>query len=453
MKFCANSLWIVAAILVLSRCEDEECEQIVKLKLKDSLSAPSLHVRLLLYTRSHPSCGKVLSRDNPQATPTFNISNPFTFLIHGYRPTGSPPIWMNHLVEGILNRSDINVIVVDWNRGAANVNYLRVVKNTRLVAANLTAFIRLLQSAGSSLSSVHMIGVSLGAHISGFTGAEFNGSIGRITALDPAGPMFKGKSPADRLDPSDAGFVDAVHTDMDALGYREPIGHIDYYANGGADQPGCPRSLFSGSQYFKCDHQRSVLLFLDSVTNACRTVAYPCSDYDSFLDGKCLSCEGFDSLGCPLFGYDVIRWKEVLLQRNQTSTYFSTNAAPPFCRTNYKLEIVSWNSEPRWGTITITLRNRTAESSAHIDHKFYKFERFSETVMLAQFERDVQNVDRITLKYHVGTSCSSRYKLRVLRFRLTPLENGVRPMCRYDLLLEENQEVTFRPITCADSNF
>ncbi|KAJ8375693.1 hypothetical protein SKAU_G00062730 [Synaphobranchus kaupii] len=30
-----------------------------------------------------------------------------------------------------------------------------------------------------------------------------------------------------------------------ALGYRGPLGHIDFYANGGADQPGCPKTIFS----------------------------------------------------------------------------------------------------------------------------------------------------------------------------------------------------------------
>lgn len=36
-----------------------------------------------------------------------------------------------------------------------------------------------------------------------------------FAALDPAGPEFKGKNPEDRLDSSDAQFVDALHTDID----------------------------------------------------------------------------------------------------------------------------------------------------------------------------------------------------------------------------------------------
>ncbi|MCI4387050.1 hypothetical protein PGIGA_G00069610 [Pangasianodon gigas] len=383
---------LLTAMIVMpfSICRGEECEQITDLSLKDSLRGTSLEVRLILYTRENSTCGKLLSHDDPFATPTFNPTRPCTFLIHGYRPTGSPPVWMTTMVESILSRKDVNAIVVDWNRGAANINYLRVVKNTRPVAASITHFIR---------------------------------------------------------------FVDALHTDMDAFGYRDSLGHIDYYANGGSDQPGCPKTIFSGSKYFKCDHQRSVFLYLDSMNQSRQITAYPCSDYSDFLDGKCLSCERFNSSGCPVFGYDVTEWKDVLLKLGQTKTFFTTNQDAPFCKSGYKLEIVSWNSEVRWGSITITLKNSAEETETRIDHKSFKFEQYTETTLLAQFEQDVYPVQKITLKYVTANVLTPRYKLRVLRFRLTPLKHGLRPMCRYDLLLEENKDVTFRPIPCHHSNF
>lgn len=36
-----------------------------------------------------------------------------------------------------------------------------------------------------------------------------------LPGLDPAGPLFNGKPPEDRLDPSDAQFVDVIHSDID----------------------------------------------------------------------------------------------------------------------------------------------------------------------------------------------------------------------------------------------
>lgn len=38
-----------------------------------------------------------------------------------------------------------------------------------------------LQKHGASLDNFHFIGVSLGAHISGFVGKKFQGQLGRIT--------------------------------------------------------------------------------------------------------------------------------------------------------------------------------------------------------------------------------------------------------------------------------
>lgn len=317
----------------------------------------------------------------------------------------------------------------------------------------MTAFLLKMEEQGALLSSIHLIGVSLGAHISGFIGAKLNGSIGRITALDPAGPEFTGKPPDSRLDPTDAQFVDVVHTDMDALGFRKPLGHIDYYPNGGGDQPGCPRTILAGSAYFKCDHQRSVYLFMNSINRTCDLIAYPCDSYIDFLDGKCLSCEKFENKRCPVFGYDVTKWKSSLVKRRQTKAFFSTNSWSPFCKTNYRVDIVTWNQETRWGFISLKLQSREQQVEADIDHKASEYKRYTERSLLAQFDRDLQPVDHISLSFTTGNALQPRHKLRVLRIRLTPLSSTNRPLCRYDLLLEEDREVIFKPIPCEDSNF
>ncbi|XP_043077336.1 lipase member H [Puntigrus tetrazona] len=443
----------VTLTLMFNPYRAQDCEEMTDLNLKDSLTGTSLSVRLLLYTRSNASCGQLLSHQEPFSNPLFNLSSPSTFLIHGYRPTGSPPVWLARFVQTLLQRRDMNVIVVDWNRGATNINYWKVVENTRRVAKNLSQLIQKMKEEGADLGSIHMIGVSLGAHISGFTGASFNGHIGRITALDPAGPEFNGRPPSERLDPTDAQFVEVLHTDMDALGYRDLLGHIDYYANGGADQPGCPRTIFSGSEYFKCDHQRSVFLYMSSVSGSCPITAYPCESYALFLDGKCMNCSSFAPDGCPVFGYDSVRWRERLVRLGQTRTYFQTNKASPFCKFGYKVDIVTWNQKKHWGYLTITLSSGLEEARVELNHKSLMFERFVESSVLAQFERDVQPVKEITLRFCSGKGIQPRKKLRLLSIRLTPLQKQLRPLCRYDLLLEENKDVTFRPVPCEDSNF
>lgn len=78
-------------------------------------------------------------------------------------------------------------------------------------------------------------------------GDYFNGSIGRITGLDPAYPLFS-PNDTDRLSPDCAKFVDAIHTDYPKLGEQTPSGTADYYPNyGRSGQPGC--EILEDSKY------------------------------------------------------------------------------------------------------------------------------------------------------------------------------------------------------------
>lgn len=123
----------------------EKCEEFTDLNLSHSIIGTSLRVRLLLYTRSNATCGVLLSHTNLSNRAQFNLSRPTTFIIHGFRPTGSPPVWLQELTELLLFKEDMNIVVVDWNHGAANVNYLKVVENTRKAADNLTVFVKMMQ--------------------------------------------------------------------------------------------------------------------------------------------------------------------------------------------------------------------------------------------------------------------------------------------------------------------
>ena len=65
-----------------------------------------------------------------------------------------------------------------------------------------------------------------------------------MTGLDPAGPLFEGYDPSVRLDKTDASYVDVIHSNGESLivggfGTWEPIGHADFYPNGGRAQRGC----------------------------------------------------------------------------------------------------------------------------------------------------------------------------------------------------------------------
>jgi pancreatic lipase-related protein 1 len=100
------------------------------------------------------------------------------------------------------------------------------------------------------LSNVHVVGFSLGAHVSGYAGSELNG-LRRITGLDPAGPLFESQHPKARLDETDAEFVDVIHSNgenliLGGLGSWQPMGDADFYPNGGKIQHGCS-NIFVGA--------------------------------------------------------------------------------------------------------------------------------------------------------------------------------------------------------------
>ncbi|XP_047903633.2 phospholipase A1 member A isoform X4 [Anser cygnoides] len=243
-------LFVLAVILLLSSAQAGNANrtswhQCADFQTANFLHGSKLNVQFLLFTSSNPSCGELILADDDIEDTSFNSSLETKIIIHGFRALGTKPSWIEGLVRAILHTSHVNVIAVDWVHGSTGA-YHSAVDNVTQLALSISHFISKLLALGVSGTSIHIIGVSLGAHVAGLVGHFHSGQLGRITGLDPAGPKYTRASLEERLDPGDALFVEAIHTDADNFGIRIPVGHIDYFVNGGKDQPGCPRFISAG---------------------------------------------------------------------------------------------------------------------------------------------------------------------------------------------------------------
>ena len=74
--------------------------------------------------------------------------------------------------------------------------------------------------------------------------------------------MFEDEHPSLRLDPTDACYVDVIHSNaaewvIGGLGIVQPVGHDDFYPNGGSKQPGCHHLVVNVLS--KCEHQNEII--------------------------------------------------------------------------------------------------------------------------------------------------------------------------------------------------
>ncbi|ESP04916.1 hypothetical protein LOTGIDRAFT_109426 [Lottia gigantea] len=212
----------------------------------------------MLYTRKNKIKPELIGPDNLGDRFISGSSHKGTiFIIHGFTDSGYGE-WVLDMKSELLKVDNFNVIVVNWNAGAGSAlrfwSYLKSAQNTRYVGLRTAELIRaMFNQKGIPEGLIHMIGHSLGAHASGFAGKNLQRlmgkTIGRISALDPAGPRFANSKPDQRLFITDANFVDIIHTNDGNFGYfsafgwkkNSPLGHVDFYPNGGSKQPGCPR--------------------------------------------------------------------------------------------------------------------------------------------------------------------------------------------------------------------
>ncbi|XP_076034298.1 pancreatic lipase-related protein 2-like [Oratosquilla oratoria] len=323
-----------------------------------------------LFTRENRTHPVVLDTENLSTVleAPIRIGKPFKIISHGYLSYGEVG-WIKLLVGELLRSDDCNVVVVDWGAGA-RPPYAQSVANIRLVGHQLGYLIySLYYYADIDLNQVHLIGHSLGAHLCSYAGSllkeVYQLQVGRITGLDPAEPYFNDTQPVTRLDPSDAKLVDVIHTDDTpllglplSLGMTIPIGHLDFYPNGGERQPGC------SSSDLHCQHHRAIVLFTESIRQSCPLVAVVCDSYASFRAGKCWGCD--DEHPCLSMGANIRQIQNSprklptdeasRMRRAQTSNtitetevklsraFLMTGGKSPYCGYHYRVSVTVSNS-------------------------------------------------------------------------------------------------------------
>lgn len=319
----------------------------------------------------HEGCNLFLGDNQVLEDCGFNMTAKTFFIVHGWSMTGIFGNWLYKLVSALQTRErHANVVVVDW-LSLAHQLYTDAVNNSMMVAHRVASMIDWLQEKEEfSLGNVHLIGYSLGAHLAGYIGNFVKGKVGRITGLDPAGPLFEGVDIDSRLSPDDAEFVDVLHTYTISfglgIGIQMPVGHIDIYPNGGDFQPGCGFNDVLGSiaygtisEVMKCEHERAIHLFVDSLVNQDKpSFAFQCTDPNRFKKGICLSCR---KNRCISIGYNA---KKMRKKRN-TKMYLKTRADMPFRVYHYQLKvhIFSYNtSKDMQPNLYVTLYGSSADS-------------------------------------------------------------------------------------------
>ncbi|KAL1516979.1 hypothetical protein ABEB36_000804 [Hypothenemus hampei] len=280
MKFQVS---LILTPLLLLLCFTERCQNFLYPLIDPgklyNYVPPESQVSFYLYNYENLSDPNLLLVNDPKsiALSRYDRNLKTKFLIHGWSHHKDVP-WLTEMREAMANTKQWNIIVVDW-APLSHVVYIEARVHTPVVAKQLAQMVFTLKLfAGLNASAVHLIGHSMGAHIAGYAGLKIQQmskeKIERITGLDPAGPLFEWPHMEyldEVLDPSDADFVDVIHTNGGRIAMITPAGHLDYYPNGGEKQPGC--SLWI------CSHMRAVEYWTASIRNPMLFQSYFYKDY------------------------------------------------------------------------------------------------------------------------------------------------------------------------------
>lgn len=247
----------------------------------------SLDVTFHLFTSTNPNSSDIVGDIQSLRKSNFNSSHPTRIIVHGFCSCHRSQFCIDVRTKLFAHNQLCNVITVDWPGGKSIIDYWAARRRIVPVSKILARFIDFLHFEGDlKLQDLYLIGHSLGAHLAGLAGKQVTtGKVNTIVGLDPALPAFDVSNEHERLAKTDATYVEVIHTNGNKLGIYEPIGHTDFYPNGGYNQPGCSLWWAGAS----CAHGRSWELYAESIVSKVGFWSTLCSSLDKVCEAGCRS--------------------------------------------------------------------------------------------------------------------------------------------------------------------
>ncbi|XP_065203972.1 putative endothelial lipase [Planococcus citri] len=266
--------------------------------------------------------------DKPQTIANANLKQgkPIKFIIHGH--TGNKDDFVVTPLQQEYFKLEYNVVVINYFKLSNGTCYRTGVDNSLAISKCAARIIEAIiegNEQGIKIDDFHIIGVSLGGQMAGqipnIVDPKF-GKFPRITGIDPSNNGFFEDYSTDEytLTAKDAKLVDVIHTNSGIKGMFPPMGHIDWYPNGGIFQPQCRVGDYV------CDHIRSLILFLESIGDEnFELEAEWCPNLESkyFNPDQCVK-----NIKTP-FGENITSKKI-----QQGVHFFNTKDEPPYIRNN-----------------------------------------------------------------------------------------------------------------------
>ncbi|XP_065215154.1 pancreatic triacylglycerol lipase-like [Planococcus citri] len=288
----SNFFSIVLLAFVIGNSNQEECLPPLKDCSRDK-------VTFFLYTGANVEPQELII-DDPTSLKkaNFRSNSKFKFIVHGFTQSKDNPLMMKFRRE-YFKSSYWNLIYIDWNPVATDKCYMEsAVPSAPKIGECAATLLKQLfdQRPEITIDKFHFIGFSLGAQICAQISNNLKPlKIPRITGCDPAltGSFFGPPDSVNEntLNKQHANFVDAILTNMGAIGVSFPDAHYNIYANDGYIQPGCNEAEVSQSttellDIDICSHARALQIFAESINSPLKFTAVKCDDKDAWMSEK-----------------------------------------------------------------------------------------------------------------------------------------------------------------------